>query len=243
MATKNEQQPTVSRTIRAAIRIGEDFYTVEETVTLPLDASDETIAQAVNTGLRIYEAQRMATELQVRELRAQVATSPLPIQIREPDAPASDKQRSYVDYLVNELGWDQERLHTFATEHNFDLLKLNKREASELIDKMKGQLEARGSEEAAPAEEAAPSVQAEPAPRPQPEPVRQAILPVGELATSRQVKALERLSEERSIDVDGEMAARYGGRALQQLSIDEAGQLLTEWQQRPRTIRSARRAA
>src|SRR6188508_1523384 len=138
MATKIEQQPTVSRTFRAAIRIGENFYTVEETVTLPVDASDETIAQAVNTGLRIYEAQRAAAEMQVRELRAQVATSPLPIQIREPDAPASDKQRSYVDYLVNELGWDQERLQTFATEHNFDLLKLNKREASELIDKMKG---------------------------------------------------------------------------------------------------------
>lgn len=243
MATKNEQQPTVSRTIRAAIRIGEDFYTVEETVTLPLDASDETIAQAVNTGLRIYEAQRMATESQVRELRAQVATSPLPIQIREPDAPASDKQRSYLDYLVNELGWDQERLHTFATEHNFDLLKLNKREASELIDKMKGQLEARGSEDAAPAEEPAPAMPAESAPRPQPEPVRQAILPVGELATQRQVKALERLSEERSIDVSSEMQARYGGRALAQLSIDEAGQLLTEWQQRPRTMRPTRRAA
>jgi hypothetical protein len=251
MATKNEQQLTVSRTIRAAIRIGEDFYTVEETVTLPLDASDETIAQAVNTGLRIYEAQRMATETQVRELRAQVATSPLPIQIREPDAPASDKQRSYVDYLVNELGWDQERLHAFATEHNFDLVMLNKREASELIDKMKGQLEARGSEDAAPAEEPAASLQSEPAPRPQlepaprpqPEPVRQAILPVGELATQRQVKALERLSEERNIDVSGEMQARYGGRALAQLSIDEAGQLLTEWQQRPRTMRQTRRAA
>lgn len=243
MATKHEQQPTVSRTIRAAIRIGEDFYTVEETVSLPLDASDETIAQAVHTGLRIYEAQRMATEMQVRELRAQVATSPLPIQIREPDAPASDKQRSYVDYLVNELGWDQDRLHTFATEHNFDLIKLNKREASELIDKMKGQLEARGSDDAAPAEEPTPPIQDEPTPRPQPEPVRQAILPVGELATPRQVKALERLSEERSIDVTGEMAARYAGRQLAQLSIDEAGQLLTEWQQRPRTIRQTRRAA
>ncbi len=49
---KNEQ-PTVARTFRAAIRIGEDFYTVEETITLPIDAGDEEIAQAVNTGLRI----------------------------------------------------------------------------------------------------------------------------------------------------------------------------------------------
>ena len=241
MATKNEQQPTVSRTFRAAIRIGEDFYTVEETVTLPLDASDETIAQAVNTGLKIYEAQRMAAESQVRELRAQVATSPLPIQIREPDAPASDKQRSYLDYLVNELGWDQERLHAFATEHNYDLLKINKREASELIDRMKAQLDARGGDETAPAAEEAAPQQAEPVA--EPEPAHQAILPVGDLATSRQVKALERLAEERAIDTSAEMAARYGGRALTQLSIDEAGQLLTEWQQRPRTMRQARRAA
>lgn len=241
MATKNEQQPTVSRTFRAAIRIGEDFYTVEETVTLPLDASDETIAQAVNTGLKIYEAQRMAAESQVRELRAQVATSPLPIQIREPDAPASDKQRSYLDYLVNELGWDQERLHAFATEHNYDLLKINKREASELIDRMKAQLDARGGDETAPAAEEAAPQQAEPVA--EPEPAHQAILPVGDLATSRQVKALERLAEERAIDTSAEMAAHYGGRALTQLSIDEAGQLLTEWQQRPRTMRQARRAA
>jgi hypothetical protein len=136
---------------------------------------------------------------------------------------------------VNELGWDHERLHGFATEHNFDLIKLNKREASELIDQMKGLLDARGSDDAAPVEEpAAPA---------QPEPERQAILPVGDLATARQIKALERLSEERGIDVAGELGARYGGRALAQLSIDEAGQLLTEWQQRPRTIRPARRAA
>jgi hypothetical protein len=232
MATKNEQ-PTVSRTFRAAIRIGEDFYTVEETVTLPVDASDETIAQAVNTGLRIYEAQRLAAETQVRELRAQVATSPLPIQIREPDAPASDKQRSYLDYLVNELGWDHDRLHAFATEHDFDLITLNKREASELIDKMKGQLEARPSEDSVPTEEPAPRA----------EPVRQAILPVGDAATARQIKALERLAEERGIDVGGELEARYAGRTLAQLSIDEAGQLLTEWQQRPRIMRPARRAA
>ena len=233
MATKNEQ-PTVSRTFRAALRIGEDFYTVEEMVTLPVDASDEMIAQAVNTGLRIYEAQRAAAETQVRELRAQVVTSPLPIQIREPDAPASDKQRSYLDYLVNELGWDHERLHGFATEHNFDLVKLNKREASELIDQMKGLLDARGDDAAPDTESEAPA---------EPEPARQAILPVGDLATTRQIKALERLSEERGIDVAGELTARYGGRALAQLSIDEAGQLLTEWQQRPRTMRPARRAA
>lgn len=230
MATKTEQ-PTVSRTFRAALRIGEDFYTVEETVTLPVDASDELIADAVQTGLRIYEAQRAAAETQIRDLRAQVVTSPLPIQIREPDAPASDKQRSYMDYLVNELGWDHERLHSYASEHNFDVLKLNKREASELIDQLKGLLDARNSEAV---EDETPQAV---------EPVRQAILPVGDLATARQVKALERLAEERGVDLQGELKTRYGGRQIAELSIDEAGQLLTEWQQRPRAARPMRRAA
>ncbi len=230
MATKTDQ-PTVSRTFRAALRIGEDFYTVEETLTLPVDASDEQIAAAVQTGLRIYEAQRAAAETQVRELRAQVVSSPLPIQIREPDAPASDKQRSYMDYLVNELGWDHERLQAYASEHNYNVLTLNKREASELIDQLKGLLDARNGEAAE-----------EQALRPA-EPTRQAILPVGDLATARQVKALERLAEERGVDMQGELKARYGDRPIAELSIDEAGQLLTEWQQRPRAARPMRRAA
>ncbi len=232
MVAKNDQS-TVSRTFRAAIRIGEDFYTVEETVTLPIDAGDEEIAQAVDTGMRIYKAQRAAAEGQIRELRDQVVSSPLPVQIREPDAPASDKQRAYMDYLLNELGWDSDRLHDFAAERNFDILKLNKREASELIDQLKSLLEARNGEDQPDAVEAE---------RPA-APPRQAILPVGDLATARQIKALERLAEERGIDVTSELHGRYGGRTFEQLSIDEAGQLLTEWQQRPRNGRPLRRAA
>ena len=232
VATKNEQ-PTVSRTFRAAIRIGEDFYTVEETITLPIDAGDEEIAQAVDTGMRIYKAQRTAAETQIRELRDQVVASPLPVQIREPDAPASDKQRAYMDYLLNELGWDSDRLHTFAAERQVDVATLNKREASELIDQLKGLLEARnGESETAAVEEERPAA-----------PARQAILPVGDLATARQIKALERLAEERGIDMVAELRARYGGRTVDQLSIDEAGQLLTEWQQRPRNGGVMRRAA
>ena len=232
---KNEQS-TISRTFRAAIRIGEDFYTVEETITLPIDAGDEEIARAVEVGMRIYEAQRAAAEGQIRDLRAQVVSNPLPVQIREPDAPASEKQRAYMDYLLNELGWDMGRLQEFAAERHFDILTLNKRDASELIDQMKAQLEARSAErESASAE--SPSAAAAP-----PAPTRQAILPVGELATQRQVKALERLAEERGVDVAGEMEARFGGRSFNELSIDEAGQLLTEWQQR-RNGRPMRRAA
>ncbi len=236
---QQKEQPTVSRTFRAAIRIGEDFYTVEETITLPVDAGDDEIAQAVDAGMRIYAAQRAAAEEQIRELRTQVASSPLPVVIRDPEAPASDKQRSYMDYLLNELGWDSDRLHTFAVDHKVDLLKMNKREASELIDNLKGELEARGSVHETPDADEEPS----PVARPRAQEVRQAILPVGDTATTRQIKALERLVEERGIDGAGELESRFGGRTFDQLSIDEAGQLLTEWQQRPRAGRTLRRAA
>ena len=244
---KSEQmvQTMVTRTLRAAIKVGDDYYTVEETISLPPTASEEQIEQAVATGLRMYEAQRAAVEGQVRALREQVVAQPLPVQIREPDAPASEKQRAYMDYLLKELNWDTERLSAFAAERTLNLLTLTKREASELIDELKqiatGTPVQSGEPVVADAPEAEVDVAVE-------EPVavdRQAILPIGELATQRQVRALERLVDERGIDVEGELRARYGGRQIADLSMDEAGQLLSEWQQRPRQLRPAntRRAA
>lgn len=236
-------QTSVIRTLRAAVKVGDDYYTIEETITLPPTASDEQISQAVATGLRMYEAQRAAVEAQVRDLREHVVVQPLPVQIREPDAPASEKQRQYMEYLLKELSWDYERLIAFANERMLNLLTLTKREASELIDELKGLL-AGESETSAPAEAApaeAETVEAETvAPvAEQPEPVadRQAILPIGERATQRQVRALERLVDERGIDLEGELRARFGDRVLVDLSMDEAGQLLSEWQQLPRQIR------
>lgn len=247
MAKSEQTTPTsVTRTLRAAIKVGDDYYTIEETISLPPTASDEQIAQAVATGLRMYEAQRDAVEDQVRALREHIVAQPVPVQIREPDAPASEKQRAYMDYLLKELNWDHDRLAAFASERMLNLLTLTKREASELIDELKG-IAAGTSAEAAPVpapEAPIAEVAAQPA-----EAVagvdRQAILPIGERATQRQLRALERLVDERGIDLDGELRARFGGRELADLSMDEAGQLLSEWQQRPRQLRpaSGRRAA
>lgn len=233
-----QSQSLVTRTFRAAVKIGDDYYTIEETIALPPTAGDDEISQAVATGLRVYEAQRAAVEEQLRGLREQLVAQPLPVQIREPDAPASEKQRTYMDYLLKELGWDNERLATFAVERNLNILTLTKREASELIDQLK-QIHA-GSPPEAPAEDEAEE------PQPNVE-QRQAILPIGERATQRQVRALERLVEERGIDLESELHARFGNRELAELSMDEAGQLLSEWQQRPRQLRpqngGTRRAA
>jgi hypothetical protein len=230
-------QSAVTRTMRAAIKVGDDYYTLEETITLPPNASDDQIKEAVATGFRIYEAQREAVDAQARGLREHMVAHPIPVQIREPDAPASEKQRAYMDYLLKELNWDNERLAAFAADRMLNVLTLTKREASELIDELKGLLT--GSSDSSDDEGG------EEAEEPEPEPQRQPILPIGERATQRQVRALQRLAEERAIDLDGELRARYGGRALEDLSLDEAGQLLSEWQQRPRQIRpqALRRAA
>lgn len=235
---KFEQQAMVTRTLRAAVKVGDDYYTIEETIALPPDAGDDEIAQAVTTGLRMYEAQRAAVEEQVRGLRDHLVAQPLPVQIREPDAPASEKQRTYMEYLLKELGWDNDRLNAFAAERNLNVLTLTKREASELIDQLK-QIHSGTPIEQAVEEHAVDEAQ--------PMEQRQAILPIGERATQRQVRALERLVDERGIDLQNELHARFGDRPLAELSMDEAGQLLSEWQQRPRQLRpqngATRRAA
>ncbi len=232
-------QPSVTRTLRAAVKVGDDYYTIEETITLPPTVSDDQIAQAVATGLRMYEAQRAAVEAQIRDLREHVVTQPLPVQIREPDAPASEKQRQYMDYLLKELSWDNERLAAFAAERMLNVLTLTKREASELIDELKGVLAgaANDGEPARDGELADAETEDALVEEPQPAADRQAILPIGERATQRQLRALERLVDERGIDLEGELRARFGDRALGDLSMDEAGQLLSEWQQRPRQLR------
>ncbi len=239
--SKNEHvlQSLVSRTLRTAIKVGEDYYTIEETISLPPTASDDQIAQAVATGLRIYESQRTAVEAQLRELREHLVAQPLPIQIKDPDAPASEKQRTYMDYLLKELHWDGEQLATFAGERMLDVLTLTKREASELIDELKALLDERTSGQRSEAQDKPAQEEAEEAKTV----VQQPALPTGERATQRQVRALERLAEERGLDLEAELQARFGGRALADLSMEEAGQLLSEWQQRPRLLRPTRRAA
>jgi hypothetical protein len=44
---------TVARTYRAAIRIGEDFITLEETIALPIDASDEEAGASTVPSVRL----------------------------------------------------------------------------------------------------------------------------------------------------------------------------------------------
>lgn len=124
----------ITRTFRAAIRIGEDFITLEETIQLPPDATDDQIAQAVNIGWRIYERQREALEEQVMLVRGgRVHQRPL-IDEPPPSPVASDKQRSFIAALQDRLRWTSEQMEAYSTEQGIGLIGMTKAQASALID-------------------------------------------------------------------------------------------------------------
>ncbi len=134
--------PTVSRTYRMAIRHGEDFITVEEVVTLPTDADDATIEQAVATGWRIYLAQHAAVQEQVAAIRATLESHDSPPNVRNPELPATERQRNLIAAYQQRLHWDREQLTRYADQHGVLLADLNRGQASELIDQLKQVAEA-----------------------------------------------------------------------------------------------------
>jgi hypothetical protein len=130
----------VQHTLRAAVRIGEDFYTVEQVVTLPIGATDEQIQAAADTGMRMYVEQQAAVSWQIGQVREAAAangsTSGGPVTVREPDAPASDNQRRFMGRLQDDLSWSSAQMAQWAESQNVDLVSLTKGQASTLIDTM-----------------------------------------------------------------------------------------------------------
>jgi hypothetical protein len=229
MATprKGGDERLVSRTYRAAIRIGEDFITLEETIALPLDASDDEVAQAVDLGWRIYRAQREAAEAQVADIRGTIG-APAPITVRDPDAPASDKQRNYIVTLQENLTWTSEQLASYADDQSVDLVTMTKGQASTFIDGLKKLSEERttygdGARTKAPAQRAeqpAANGSAQNAP-----------------VNEKQIHAMERLAQQQGLDLDMEARRRFGV-AAHGLTYDQASTLLRELQ-RPAAGRRA----
>lgn len=235
---KNGDDRLVSRTYRAAIRIGEDFITIEETIALPLDASDDEVTQAVDLGWRIYRAQREAVESQIAGIR-ETAPPPPPILIRDPDAPASEKQRNYIAALQEELTWSNDQLTTYAQEQKLDLVVMTKGQASTFIDGMKKLAEERatygdsarkpGAAKAeAPASANGASYSSRPADA----------QPINE----KQIHALERLAQQQGLDLDMESRRRFGV-VIHGLTYDQASTLLREWQRPAQPRRPANEPA
>ena len=219
MATPSRDERSVTRTYRAAVRLGEDFITLEETITLPIDASDEEVQQAVDLGWRIYRAQREAVEGQIGTVREGHPAAPA-ITVRDPDSPASDKQRNYIATLQDNLSWSNEQLASYAGEHSVDLVTMTKGQASAFIDGLKKLADERarhGSESKA---------------RMVAEPAAERYAAEGQPASERQLQALARLAQGRALDLDAETELRYGV-ASAELTDEQARALLGEWQARP----------
>lgn len=213
----------VTRTYRAAIRCGEDFITIEETIALPPAASDEEITQAVDTGLRIYRAQQAAIEAQIAAIRAEhPAAGP---RILDPDAPASEKQRSYLEYLAATLEWPAGQLQSFLREQGATLEALTKGQASEIIDSLKKQLDVghapAGADSAPAPEQAVIAVAGNPPGAAHSAP-----------ASTRQIAALQRVAGQHGVDIADEARVRFGVANLNDLTSLEAGALLQELQNR-----------
>ncbi len=209
----------ITRTYRAAIRLGEDFITIEETITLPVDASDEDIQRAVDLGLRIYDAQRTAIEGQTAAMRAAAGNvQGGALIIRDPDAPASEKQRNYIAALQEDLAWSNDQLGSYAADQQVDLLMLTKGQASTFIDGLKQVAEERSSYDVQPRQRAAaPAAENDGAP-----------------ANARQHHALEQLAQRYSLVLASETQRRYTIEP-QQLTYGQATALIRELQRGPRS--------
>jgi hypothetical protein len=221
---KAGDERTVSRTYRAAIRIGEDFVTLEETITLPIDASDDEVAMAIDLGWRIFRAQREAADLQVADIREHVIAPPS-ITIRDPDAPASDKQRQFIGTLQEQLGWTSEQLGVYAGEQRIDLVTLSKGQASTFIDGLKKLAEERTSYGDG-ARSRSDTARHEPAPARD-----------SGLANDKQLAALDRLARQHGMDLAHESRQRFGV-SPHELTFDQASALLRELQRPPQSRRA-----
>jgi hypothetical protein len=225
MATprKGADERSISRTYRAAIRIGEDFITLEETVTLPIDASDEEVTQAVELGMRIYRAQREAVEAQITTIR-ETASVPAQITVRDPDAPASDKQRNYIAALQEDLAWSNEQLAGYAGEQDVDLVTMTKGQASVFIDGLKKLAEDRTSYNGDGKGRAQSNGNGQAAP-----PATPVRANDGQPVNDKQIHALDRIAQQQGIDLDAETRKRYGVVA-HGMTYEQASALLREWQ-------------
>ncbi|MFZ9857608.1 MAG: hypothetical protein ACO3F2_04650 [Roseiflexaceae bacterium] len=130
MASKKaHSEPSVSRTYRAAVKIGEDYVTIEETITLDMDATDEQIAQSVELGWRIFKAQQDSAKAQILEARESYGDD------RERIALPSQLER--ISDLQRLLGWDAQQLSDFLAERRLDGSKLSRRQASLVVDQLR----------------------------------------------------------------------------------------------------------
>jgi hypothetical protein len=193
----------VTSTLRADIRLGDDAVTLEVSMTLPLDADDTQLEQALQLSRRLHERQYPAFARQLQQLRESAAGPPREVEAsagRDVE-PASDRQHSYLAALQEDHGWSVSQLRAFARRHGCEPATLTRRQAALLIEELRRSPEAAGL----PAEVS-----------------RRPIL-------ARQRHALTQIAAQRGLDLAAEVLSRYGC-SPEQLTADQAAQLLQQWQ-------------
>jgi hypothetical protein len=196
----------ITRTLRADLRLGDDAVTLEVSVTLPLDADDGQLARAVALSRQLHEQHYPEFTRQLQQLRETAAGPPRTNESaagREAE-PASERQQNYIAALQEDLGWSDAQLIAFARRCGCELTSLTRRQASQLIEELRRSPEA---------DEAPAAVS------------RQPLL-------ARQRHALEKIAAQRGLDLPAQVLNRYGC-SLEQLTADQAAQLLQQWQAVP----------
>lgn len=222
-----QEERKVTRTFRAAIRLGDDYITLEESITLPLDSSDEDIAQAVDMGWRIYNRQLESLESQVAGVR-ESHVAPAPGEIA-----ASERQRNYIAVLQKDLAWNDDQLADYADEQGIDVATMNRNQASSLIDMLRTLCEERVSYPL-PSSNPPHKIREAPAsysteePQPMPRSEQKSSSLFGKV-TDLQYRALERLAHARQLDLDDETRHRFGLSATE-ISSKQAAELIQDWQ-------------
>jgi hypothetical protein len=120
------------------VKLGDNYHTFESDITLPVGADDAQIAAALDTAKRIRQAQSADALEEIDAMSENIQLSgngrSSRYAIRDPEAPASTKQRNAIDRLAAAKNWDTSRLVSFCELAGVPLLTLTKAGASWLID-------------------------------------------------------------------------------------------------------------
>lgn len=99
-------------------------------VTVSVENDDVTAARITAVAAVEAEHQRMVEERRTPTYRPLPSPAALP-------APASDKQRSYIASLMDDIGWSSEQMAVYAHEQHVDLVAMTSAQASKLIGQLK----------------------------------------------------------------------------------------------------------
>jgi len=149
--------------------------------------------------------------------------------VRDPDSPASDKQRNYIVTLQEQINWTSEQLAAYAEEQQVDLVTMTKGQASVFIDGLKKLSEDRstynGEGRAKASAPAQPNRAADSAP-----------------VNEKQIHAMERLAQQQGLDLDMESRRRFGV-VTHGLTYEQASTLLRDLQRPAPSRRPANETA